>query len=33
MIAATATTHSVPLAISDQEHFAPFVPLGLRLAG
>ena len=31
MIAACATTHSVPLATSNAQDFAAFVPLGLRL--
>lgn len=31
MIAASATTHSVPLATSNTVDFAVFVPLGLRL--
>jgi predicted nucleic acid-binding protein len=31
MIAAAATTNNVPLATSNLEDFAVFVPLGLRL--
>jgi predicted nucleic acid-binding protein len=33
MIAAAATTHRVPLATSNQDDFADFVPLGLGLVG